>query len=139
MTCVKWLIKGIERIMIQKITIEDKWNELQKLDEYAQKLTNVLLEIVKDDQVWWTENLKLLASQPLDSLKTHLASLQDTRLSAWTFSEKGEEKYSILGPVEALVWLVGLCRLDRTLIGALPREFVDQIESEWKVLALYWV
>jgi hypothetical protein len=112
---------------------------LDQFDSDIQKITNILAELVKDDKDWWKENMELLASQPLNSLKLHLTPFQDTSLSGWAFNAKGDEMYSILDPMEALVWLVGLCRVDRVLVDVLPREFVDQIELQWKVLALYWI
>lgn len=109
------------------------------LESDVQKITSALFELVKDDKPWWLENLPSLVSQPLDSLKLHLTPFQDTSLSSWTFKSKDDTSCSILDPLEALIWLAGICRLDRVLVGALPREFVDQYELQWKVLALYWV
>lgn len=131
----------INGTMVMKKNIEnlDVDSSLNHLDGDIQKITATLVELVQDDKPWWKENLELLASQPLDSLKLHLTPFQDTSLSQWSFNVKGDETYSILDPIEALIWLVGLCRLDRILIGALPRAFVDQIELQWKVWALYWV
>ena len=114
-------------------------SSLIQLEGDIQKITNVFVELVQGDKTWWEENMELLASQPLNSLKLHLTSLQDASLSQWSFNVKGDETYSILEAMEALVWLVGLCRLDRILVGVLPRAFVDQIELQWKVLAMYWV
>jgi hypothetical protein len=112
---------------------------LNKLETDIQKTTRTLLELAKDDNPWWKENLGLLANQPLHSLKLHLTPFKDASLSHWTLNVKGDENYSILDPMDALVWLTGLCRLDRILINALPRELVDHIELQWKVLALYWI
>lgn len=112
---------------------------INQLEADVQKITAALFVLVKDDKCWWLENLPLLVSQPLNSLKLHLTSFQDTSLSGWKFDLKDSISYSILDPLEALIWLAGICRLDRVLIGVLPREFVDQYELQWKVLALYWV
>jgi hypothetical protein len=112
---------------------------IQRLDDNVQKITNILIELAQDDKTWWEENLRYLASQPLDSLKQHLAAFQDTSLDGWSFYSSDAPSYSILDPIESLTWLAGLCRLDRVLIGALPRDFVDEFELQWRVWALYWV
>lgn len=112
---------------------------LNQLDIDVQKITNSLMELVRNDEGWWKENVKLLVSQPLDSLKLHLTSFQDGSLSGWSFDVKRDAAYSILDPIESLIWLAGLCRVDRILIGGLPREFVDQYELQWRVLVMYWV
>lgn len=112
---------------------------LMQLEADVQKITAILVDLVKDDQAWWESNLCLLASQPLDSLKKNLKVLADDSLSPWQFVAPEEAQYSSLDPLEALVWLAGLCRLDRVLIGALPRRFVEDFDLQWKVLALHWV
>lgn len=114
----------------------------QTLDQFAsdiQKISSLLIDLVHGDQAWWQENLRHLASQPLDSLKVALKDKADGSFSNWEFMIKQEADYAILEPLEALVWLVALCRLDRFLIGALPREFVDELELQWRVLALHWI
>ncbi|HEU5281414.1 MAG TPA: hypothetical protein VFU82_05505 [Gammaproteobacteria bacterium] len=111
---------------------------IDNLELDIQRITSALVELAKDDKPWWLKNLLSLASQPLDSLKFHLMRVHDTSLSHWKFNSKDDTPYSILDPIEALTWLAGICRLDRVLLGALPREFVDQYELQWKVLALYW-
>lgn len=114
----------------------------QALDQLAsdiQKISCLLIDLVQGDHAWWQENLSHLASQPLDSLKVALKEKGDHSISHWELKMKQEPDYTILEPLEALVWLAALCRLDRLLIGALPREFVDELELQWRVLALHWL
>lgn len=112
---------------------------LTQLDTDVQKITGVLLDLVHDDQSWWNENINLLISQPLTSLQQHLLSFKDESLDKWKFSTDKDAGFSILDPIEALVWLVALCRLDRILLGVLPRRFADEIDLQWRVLALHWM
>lgn len=112
---------------------------LDQLDRDVRKLTGILVDLVKDDREWWVENAVLLASQPLNSLKKHLEDVQDGTLKKWDLSLGQHVEFSVLDPVESLVWLAGLCNLDKLLLGVLPRAFIDEFLLQWRVLAVHWV
>lgn len=120
-------------------TAVDVSEQLNQLEADVQKITSTLVDLVKDDKPWWEENMHLLASQPLDSLKANLKEINDDSLSTWQFIAPEKANYSSLDPIESLIWLAGLCRLDSLLIGVLPQRFVEDYELQWKVLALHWI
>jgi hypothetical protein len=112
---------------------------LKHLDCDVQKITRILLTLARNDAAWWKENLFSLISQPFNSLKHHLAVLNDATLAEFNFAQPMEPKVSILEPLEGLVWLAALCQLDRILINALPQRFVELYDLQWRMLALHWL
>lgn len=112
---------------------------LDSFERDIRKVSELIFELVRNDRGWWQLNICSLVSQPLISLKQYLNEMNDTSLIEWDFRENKELNFSILEPIEALVWLAALCRVDKILIGVLPRRFVDDFELQWKVIALYWI
>lgn len=112
---------------------------LCELENEVQKTTTHLIELIKDDRDWWVKHLPLLAGQPLKSLKHQLTALNDNSLKDWMLYQPMNEPTTEMDPLESLVWLTALCRIDRMLIAVLPRGFVDALELQWRVLALHWV
>lgn len=112
---------------------------LSKLENDVQNTTTNLMELIKDDHDWWLKHLPLLVGQPLNSLKQQLAPLNDRSFEKWDFYKPNHEFMTEMEPLESLVWLAALCRVDRLLVAALPRGFVDALELQWRVLALHWV
>lgn len=112
---------------------------LSELENEVQKTTTSLMELIKDDRDWWAKHLPLLAGQPLNSLKHQLAALNDNSFKQWELYQPMHDPITEMEPLEGLVWLAALCRIDRMLINVLPRDFVDTLELQWRVLALYWL
>lgn len=123
----------------KKCKINSTYNALKQLEAEVQKITVVLIDVIKDDVMWWKENIYQLASQPWYSLLEHLRYSKDASLVTLNINLPIIDGMSYLEPLEALVWLAGLCHADQILIGSLPRQFVDDFCLQWRVLALNWI
>lgn len=109
------------------------------LNDDIQKITKSLLNLVCDDEVWWIMNVQALVSQPLNILKEYLKDRDDSTLNEWTLGLRSDLNFPKLEPLEALIWLVSLCRIDKFFINRLPPRFNEEVELQWKVMALNWL
>jgi hypothetical protein len=120
-------------------TVAEMNSALIELENEVQNTTTSLMDLIKDDRDWWVAHLPLLAGQPLNTLKQQLAALNDTTFEPWELYRPMNEPTTEMEPLETLVWLAALCRIDRMLINVLPHDFIDTLELQWRVLALHWL
>ena len=113
--------------------------ELNNINADIQRVSGELFNIANDDVSWWKANIKKLISQPLAQTKRYLSELNDHTLAQWDFGSAEYMDDINLEPIDSIVWLTSLCRIDTLLCSVLPNQFTEHMNLFWRIYACNWI